>query len=90
MGGDLRALTNQRHIHMHQNAAARGNPPRSMAQEFGAISILPCGLRGREPAANIAFRQRAVNRITKRMQPNIGIRMSIKTKIMRDINATQD
>ena len=61
-----------------------------MAQESRAIGILPIRLRRRKPAPDIAFRQRPINRVTQRMQPDIRIGMSIKAKLMRHGNATKD
>jgi hypothetical protein len=75
---------------MNQHDAARRDTPCRMAQESRAIGILPIRLRRRKPAPDIAFRQRPINRVTQRMQPDISIGMSIKTKIIRDIDATKD
>ena len=75
---------------MHQHATASGNSPGGVPQEGRAIGILPGCLRRREPAPDIAFRQRPINRVTQRMQPDIRIRMSIKAKLMRHSDAAQD
>ena len=70
--------------------AARRDPLRRMAQEPRAVRILPGILAGREMPADIALRQRAINRVAQRMDADIRIRMPGQAMLMRHRDAAED
>ena len=76
MRADAGLLTDQRNIRVAQPAAAGGDASRRVAQEARAVGVLPRGLAGREMTADIAFRQRPVDRVAERMDADIGARIT--------------
>jgi hypothetical protein len=70
--------------------ATRGNAFRGVAQETGAVGVFPGVLGGREVAANVAFGQRAINRVAQRVDADIGVRMPGQALLEGDGDAADD
>ena len=77
-------------------SALENTPPRSLdafggvAQEAGAVGVLPGVFAGREMPADIAFRQRAIDGVAKRVDADIGIGMAGEAFFERDFDAADD
>ena len=69
--------------------AARRDPLGGVAQEAGAVGVLPLGLAGREVPADIALGQRAVDRVAQRMDADIGVGMAGQALLVRHLDAAQ-
>ena len=89
MGRDLRPLADQGDVGVGQHAAPGGDPLCGVAEEAGAVGILPLRLAGREVAADIALRQRAVDGVAQRMDADIRVGMAGKPPIMRHGDAAE-
>ena len=87
--GDLRAFADQRDVGVGQHAAARGDALGGVAQEAGAVGVLPGRLAGREMAADIALGQRAVDRVAQRVDADIGVGMAGQARVVRHLDAAQ-
>ena len=78
---DLRPLAEQGDVRIGQHAAARGDPPGGMAQELGAVGVLPLHLARRELPPDIALGQRPVDRVAQRVDADIGVRMALQAEL---------
>ncbi len=87
--GDLGPLADQRHVGVGQHAAPRRDPRGGVAQEARAVGVLPLGLAGREVAADVALRQRAVDRVAQRVDAHVGVRMPGQAPVVRHGDAAQ-
>ena len=87
--GDFRTLADQGDVGVDQAPTPRGDPAGGMGQEMRAVPIFPRRLTGREMAADIALGQRAIDRVAQRVDPNIGIRMTRQTLVVRHGDTAQ-
>ena len=88
--GDLRALADQGDVGIGEQAAARGDKLGGVGEEAGAVSILPGRLGRREVPADVAFGERTVDRITQRVDADIGIGVPSEAALVGDFNAAED
>ena len=89
MRADLRRLANERRIEADGDPAARANARRRMGEEHMRSRALPLRVRRREMGADVAFGERAVDRVGKRVQRDVRVGVAAQRLIMRHLDAAK-
>ena len=79
MRTDLRALGDYGGVDMRDHAAARPHAIGGIGQENRGGRALPLRIGRRKKRPDVAFAQRAVDRVSERMQRRIRIRMPLQS-----------